>query len=119
MPTTVKIEINSTEEILKARHLEDGGQAQKFFTSEVKRFADAYTPMDSGALKSNATIGTDSITYNSVYAKYQFYGTSKNGKALNYQGSPMRGKEWSKRMFADRGKEIIQSVASFVGGRAE
>lgn len=119
MPTTVKIEINSTDEILKSRHLETGGQGQQLFTSEVKRFSDAYTPFDSGTLAGGVTIGVDSITYNAPYARYQFYGESKNGKPLNYQGAPMRGKEWTNRMWQDRGKEVLQSVAAFVGGRVE
>lgn len=117
MPTTVKIEINSTEEILKARKLNDGGEAQQYFTSEVKKFSDAYTPFDSGTLARTVTMGVDSITYSVPYARYQYYGVSKNGKPLNYAGSPTRGKEWTNRAWIDRGQEIVDSVAKFVGGR--
>jgi hypothetical protein len=118
MPTKVTINFNP-QQIILARGLGVNGKAQVFFTNEVKKMSDMYTPMDAGVLKSNVTINSDSITYNSPYARYQWYGVSKNGKAFNYAGSPMRGKEWTNRMWVDRGKEIVKSVASMVGGKAE
>lgn len=117
MATTVKANLNSVNKILADRKLD--GQAQLFFTSEVKRMSDPYTPMDNGILKSNVTINTNSIVYNSPYSRYQYYGVSKNGKPLNYQGAPMRGKMWVERCWADRGQEITESVAKFVGGVAK
>lgn len=117
MAATIKINIDPKTIILH-RHLEKGGAAQRLFTNEVKRHSDHYTPMDAGILKSNVTVNSDSIVYNSIYAKYQYYGVSKNGKPLNYQGAPMRGKEWTTRMWIDKGKEITSSVAKFIGGKA-
>jgi len=119
MATTVRIELNNTQQILQSRHLEANGQAQRFFTSEVKRLSDPYTPFDNGVLKSNVTLEANSITYNVPYARYQYYGVSSGGRALNYQGAPTRGREWTTRMWADRGGEILQSISSFVGGRVE
>jgi len=126
MSTTVTINLNNTEQILKARNLETGGKAQQFFTSEVKRLSDGYTPMDTGTLKSNATLTADSITYNSPYARRMWEGKVMAGnpleatdKDIKFQGSPMRGMKWTLRMYADRGKEIEKSVADFVGGKVE
>jgi len=31
----------------------------------------------------------------------------------------MRGKEWDKRMWADRGDEILDGVAHYMGGRVK
>jgi hypothetical protein len=118
MPTTVNIQFNA-QQILNNRGLGHDKRAQKFFTNEVKKFSDPYTPMDSGMLKSNVSISSDSITYSSPYARYQYYGISKNGKAFNYAGAPMRGGKWDKRMWSDRGSEIVKSVADLVGGKVE
>ena len=115
----VKVKVNiDPKAIILNRHLEKGGEVQMFFTSEVFRHADKLVPMDNGILKSNVELNADSIVYKSVYARYQYYGVSKNGKALNYQGSPQRGKQWIPRMWANDGKEITESVAKFVGGKA-
>ncbi len=110
MSTIVKLNIDDTDKILLKRNLEKGGKAQKFFANEVLRLSDPYTPMDTSMLKNNVSIAIDGsqITYHSPYAKKQFY--ENKGKGL-------RGKEWTNRMFADRGKEIIKSVAAFVGGK--
>lgn len=126
MATKVKVNMNSTGTILLKRKLNSGGEGQRFLTSEVKRFSDPYTPMDSGVLKSNVTMDVNSITYKSPYSKYQYYGKVMAGnprvatdKDLKYQGAPMRGKLWEKRMLADRGKELTESVAKFIGGKAK
>ena len=126
MSTKVKINMNSTGTILLKRKLNKGGEGQRFLTSEVKRLSDPYTPMDTGVLKSNVSIGVNTITYKSPYAKYQYYGKVMAGnpkvatdKELKYQGAPMRGKLWEKRMIGDKGKELTQSVAEFVGGKSK
>lgn len=117
-----KITINiSADKIISDLHLEPGGTAQRFMTSEVKRLSDPYTPMDAGILKSNVVLTADTITYNSPYARYQWHGkvmagnpkaaTSKN---LKYQGSPMRGKEWVTRAMIDRKKDVIKAVENFI-----
>lgn len=128
MPTTVTINLNSTEQILEARKLNTGGKGQQFFCNEVYKLSDPYTPLDTSTLKSNVSIASDgsSITYNSPYARRMWEGKVMAGnpleatdKEINFQGAPMRGKEWTNRMWADRGDEIIKATADFVGGKAE
>ncbi len=41
------------------------------------------------------------------------------GQAIQYSGGGTRGKEWDKRMMADRGDEVVKAVAKHVGGRAK
>lgn len=125
----VKVKINiDPNAILRNRHLEDGGAAQKFLASEVLRFSDPYTPLDTSMLKSNVSITNDGkqIIYHSPYSIYQYYGKAMAGnprkatdKDLVYDGSPMRGAFWIKRMWADRKEDIEKAVADFVGGRAK
>lgn len=117
--TSIKLHLDPTEKILLKRNLEKDGQAQRFMTSEIRRLADPYTPMDSSTLKNNVTMGAHTIKYNSPYARYQYFGVSKNGVDLKYNGAPMRGKKWVERCWADRHSDIVEAVARFVGGRTK
>lgn len=124
MAATIKVNIDPKTIILN-RHLEKGGAAQRFFTSELKRLSDPYTPFDNGILKSNVDVKPDKIIYKVPYARYQWQGVAMEGtprvpteRPLNYQGSPIRGRQWVLRCWADKGKKITESVAKFVGGKA-
>lgn len=66
----------SANEMIHNLGLEEGGEAQRFFTNEVWRLSDDYVPMDSGNLKNNSSMSLDGtyITYESIYSKYQWYG---------------------------------------------
>lgn len=110
MSVKVKLDLDPTQEILLRRGLEEGGEVQRFFTHEVARHCDPYVPMDTGTLKNTKQIETDKITYPQPYAQKQYF--ENKGKGL-------RGKEWDKRMMADRGEEIMTGVANFIGGKAE
>lgn len=120
---SVKVDIN-TAKILKARGLGSDTGARKYLASEVKRFCDPYVPMQQGFLKNNATIAGDGsyIIYTQPYAHYQYYGEVMAGRApkhytgekLTYHGAPMRGKQWDKRMLADKSKDLEKSIDAFI-----
>jgi hypothetical protein len=116
MPTTVNVQFNA-EEILKSRGLGENGKAQVFFTNEVYKLSQPYTPFDTGTLAATVDLTPDSITYKVPYARYQYYGVSKNGKSFNYGGAPMRGSFWTNRMWSNRGEEVLQAIANMVGGK--
>lgn len=118
MPTTVNINFN-TQQILNDRGLGIDNKAQKFFTNEVYKISQPYTPFDTGTLSGTVDIQDDSITYKVPYARSQWFGMSKNGKSFNYEGAPMRGRQWTNRAFIDRGKEVLQGVAKITGGKVE
>jgi len=113
--------------ILADRGLGSSKDTERFIASEVLRLSDPYTPMQGGALKSGeiSSGGKTTITYNTPYAHYQWHGMAMGGRApkhytgaaLTYHGGPMRGKEWTKRMLADRSGDLVRSVAAKVGGR--
>jgi hypothetical protein len=122
MSTTVSIDFNASQ-ILEARGLGQGQEAQAHFTNEFYRISQPYTPWDQGTLAQTVDLEKDSILYKSPYSQYQYYGKVMAGnpkeetdKNLNYQGAPMRGAYWDQRCWADRGTEILQSVQKFIGG---
>lgn len=112
----VKINLNSMDKILLKRNLDKNGKAQKFFTSEVRRTADPYVPFQQGSLKNTARIETNRIIYTQPYARKMYYENKGYGTQGTSRGG-LRGKQWIKRMWSDRGKDIVKSIAKFVGGR--
>jgi len=64
------------------------------------------------------TIDTDKITYNAPYAAKQYYTNKGNGKQGTSKGG-LRGKMWDKRMWIDKGDNIVKTIAEFVGGKAK
>ena len=121
MGTTV--ELSSIQEIIFKQGLQKKGKIQKLLTSEVARLSDPYVPFRTGTLKSSTrTIHPDKVIYHAPYARYQYYGKVMVGPPpktvtdidLTYNGSPMRGAFWAKRMWKDRGKEIIKTLQRMV-----
>ncbi|MBY2217751.1 minor capsid protein, partial [Clostridioides difficile] len=97
MNVSVNIDPNK---IMRARGLEPGGKAQKFFTHEVRRLSDPYVPMLNGVLKNTAREEVNKIKYIQPHAKKQYYENAGRGKGGTSNGGK-RGKYWEKRMLAD------------------
>lgn len=124
----IKVDIK-TAAIMKGRGLGGDNRAQIFLASEVKRLSDPYVPMQQGLLKNTAVVASDgsTLTYVQPYAHYQYYGQAMagrapkhyTGKALSYSGGGLRGPQWDKRMIIDRGDDLTQAVAQYVGGKAK
>ncbi len=147
MSFNAKFHLNSVEEMLSDLNLEENGLAQQFFTNEVWRLSDDYVPYENGLLKTNVIVKSNSLTYNSPYARYHWYGNlmvdpdylkgamfnpnygfwsrpgvpkilDPNGRAIN-NWNGLRGPFWTSRMWADRHKEIELAVQKFIerGGK--
>ena len=119
MSMNFEFKINTTGEILQKRGLESGGRVQQYVDNAVLRFCDPYVPKDTGMLIdsgiTHTNIGSGKVRYVTPYAKYQYYGVSKNGHALKYRGGGMRGKRWFERMKADHLRDILSGAASEAG----
>lgn len=105
----IRLQIDPVDRILLKRSLNKNGAGQRFFTHEVRRLSDPYVPFLTGVLKNTATEEVDRITYNTPYARRQYY---------ENPGTGLRGPHWTERMWADRGKEIISATAAYCGGKA-
>ena len=114
----VTLRLDPVDKILLKRHMGKDRSAQKFFTATVRRHSDKYVPMDSGTMKDSAQEGEDYILYNTPYAAKNYYDNGGHGLQGTASGG-LRGKEWDKRMMASEGKEVVQSVADYVGGKAK
>lgn len=123
----MRLELDPTDKI-KLRHMiNENGSAQKYLTHVVRRLCDSYVPLDKGPLKNTATEDVDHITYVQPYAAKNYYtnagrgtqGTTKQYGRKGLNTHCTRGKLWDKRMMADRGDEVVGSVANYVGGRVK
>lgn len=141
----VESHLDGLNEMLKKRGLEKNGRTQKLFTTECARYMDKYVPMDTGILKNTRIIGTNSVTYNTPYARIMYYGKvmvdPKTGAAgfltekgwrsrkgvkkiesdreFNYRGAPTRGKMWDKSMWRNHRVAILNTVSKSAGGTAK
>lgn len=124
-----KVNVNAAS-VLRKRGLGDSTAARKRLAATVARLCGPYVPMSAGAaahMKDQRQIAEDGseILYPGPYAHYQYKGEVMAGRApkhytgrdIDYHGGPMRGKEWDKRMMADRGDEVVDDLAKFVGGK--
>lgn len=119
----------NAKKILKSRGLGESNLAVLKLASVVRTYSDEYVPKQQGTLKNTARIVDTGINvyivYNQPYAHYQYYGEAMAGTApkhyigvpLTYHEAPMRGKEWEKRMMADRGRDVTKALAVYVGGK--
>lgn len=108
MGTKITLQMDPADRILLRRNLNQNGKAQQFFTHEVRRQCDPYVPMRTGVLKDTAIEHDTYIEYVQPYARRQYY---------EHRGNGLRGPQWDRRMWPNRGPQIVQAVANYVGGR--
>lgn len=110
------VKLKPTSQIKARLGIEPNGRVQKFLTNTCYKHMDKYVPRDEGNLRTIVDIKADSITYESPYAKHQYYGVSKNGKPLNYR-TPGTGDYWDKRMVSAEMQNVVEEVQNYVGGK--
>lgn len=112
----VTFSMKAPASILAEHGLSNGAQVQQYIDKEILRLCEPYVPRKSGALiasgYSATACGSGNICYNAPYAAYQYYGVSKSGNALKYDGAPMRGSYWFERMKAVHAAAILRGAAA-------
>ena len=99
------LRMDPADKILLKRKMGDNEQAQLFLSSEVKSKCEPFVPKLGGDLRDSARANRKSVSWNTPYARRQFY--EHKSKSM-----------WHVKMWRDRGKENVDSVAKFCGGRA-
>jgi hypothetical protein len=104
-----------TSTIIANLGLEPNGRVKRFFTNTCYRYMDKYVPQDNGDLRTVVDIGSDTITYEMPYARYQYYGVREDGthKVSNYT-TPGTGPYWDKRMVSAEMNDVIEEVQEYV-----
>lgn len=107
--------------VIKARlGLEPNSRVQSFFTNTCYTHMDKYVPKDKGNLRTIVDIQSNSITYESPYAEYQYYGMRKDGtREVNNYTTPGTGPIWDERMVSAEIQDVVKEVQDYVnrGGK--
>lgn len=107
---------------MELRHISDikadlginpDGKVQRFFTDTCARYMDKYIPKDAGNLRSIIDKGSDYITYESIYAHYQYVNQFPEE---NYT-TPGTGPYWDKRMVSAEMDKVVSEVQKYVNGQ--
>ncbi len=111
----MSVYIDSLSKIEKKLRIEDNGPAQAFMTNTCYKAMDKYVPQDNGDLRTNVDIRTDSITYESEYAEYQYYGQRQDGShKVRHYTTPGTGPYWDKRMISADMKSVVKQVQDYL-----
>ena len=112
------VKLKPTSVIKAHLGIEPNGRVQKFFTNTCYKHMDKYVPKDEGNLRTIVDIESDSITYESPYARYQYYGMRDDGTHVvqNYT-TPGTGPYWDKRMVSAEMQDVIKEVQNYIGGK--
>lgn len=112
-------------------------QASRYLAQRVKAYCDPYVPFITGTLKNTAFCGDNFVRYGQPYAHFQYVGKVMvgvrsgspwakrgepkryTGRSLTYSGGGQRGANWDKRMMLQRGGDLRQDIATFLGGKAK
>lgn len=101
-------------EVLKNRHLEEGGEVQQFIDTECLRLSNEKAPKDSNALIESSNIhtklGSGQIEYRTPYARRWYY------REANFQESPERGNYWFERMKQQYKDQILKGARKIANG---
>ena len=115
----MSVRVNSLETILKRLNIQRGGPAHAYFTELCYKKMNKFVPMSEGvskgSLRNNVSLTTDSITYESPYASYQFYGRRRDGThVIKHWTTPGTGPRWDKRMISVDINDIAKEVGNYV-----
>lgn len=112
------VKLKPTSEIKARLGLEPNGRVQKFFTNTCYKHMDKYVPRRDDNLRTIVDIQDDSITYESNYARYQYYGMRKDGShVVKKYTTPGTGSYWDKRMVSAEIQDVVKEVQDYIGGK--
>lgn len=92
--------------------IEPNGKVQKYFTERCYQHMDKYVPKDTGNLRENVLVTSNSITYKLPYAHAQYVGFTK-GPVKKYT-TPGTGPYWDKRMVSAEINDIIKECQEYM-----
>ena len=112
------VKLKPTSQIKARLGIEPNGRVLKFFTNTCYKHMDKYVPMREGNLRTIVDIQSDSITYESPYAQYQYKGMREDGSRVvkNYT-TPGTGPYWDKRMVSVEMQDVVKEVQDYIGGK--
>ena len=118
------VKMKTTRYIVANLGLEDKGPVHAFFTATCAKAMDKFVPFREGTLAETVildgnpteNVGVDTITYSQPYARYQYFGISKNGKQFNYSKDKhqLATSYWDREMWSANKQDIVKQVQDYV-----
>lgn len=124
MAYTTRLVMKPKSEIIKRLNLEQKGKVQEFFTATCAKEMDKYVPFKSGDLATTViqngipttNVNEDTITYDQLYAQYQYKGVREDGThKINEENRtrtmhPQATSYWDKVMWSNHKEKICKEV---------
>lgn len=114
----MKYRLELNEDMCVSRFEPKYKEAQKFLDNEVLKDSDPYVPMRDGYLvgsgKIGTVIGSGEIRYNTVYARYQYYGT---GFKFSKEKHPQACAQWFEKAKATKLDSWKNGVQKIIKGK--
>lgn len=102
------------DEVLRKRHLEAGGEVQKFIDNECLRLSAPKVPKKDNILiesgNANTIAGSGQLEYRTPYARRWYY------MPAQFQGAPERGNYWFERMKQQYKEQILKGAQKIANG---
>lgn len=115
----VRIEMRTTDQIIRERELQPKGDVQRYIDLAVLRYCDKYVPFRTGVLRhsrKHTVIGSGVVKYVTPYARHQYYFNKGRGTQGTARGG-LRGRLWFKRMKAVYKDVILDNARRLSGAR--
>jgi len=134
--------------VIEARlGINNGGPVHAFFTATCAKAMDKFVPFASGTMATNvktqktqkthkhmsetviqggqptSNVTTDTITYTTPYARYQYYGMRQDGShkivKRDLSMHPLATSYWDKKMWTAKGEDVIKQTQNYLnrGGK--
>ena len=123
--TTASLQMNTANQIIKAKGMDKGGDVQQFHTANVLRRIKRYMPFLTGATykitQIQTVISRPEIVTDTPYAKYLFYGKVMIDPKINAAGfmtpEGWRSRNGSVKVLTDRDLEFTKTKNPAAGPR--
>jgi hypothetical protein len=99
------LRMDKADKILLQRKIGNHAPGQLFLSQEFARICRPYVPYRSGALRDSARVNRKSVSWNTPYARRQFYEHPSKSR-------------WHIKAWMDRGKEVVAAVAKYCDAKA-
>lgn len=143
----VSVQFEGADKILNRCGLDEGGDVQRFFSTQILRISDPYVPFRAGVLAAQGRVADegDAVIYAAPHARVHWYGKlmvdPSTGKGafhdpvtgrfwsrpnvkkmlsstdMTYNGAPLRGPRWCERAWIDRKDEVREAMEAYISYR--
>lgn len=111
------VKIQPTSVIKLYLGIQPDGPVQRKAVSICKKHMEKYVPKRTGRLRREAKETQNSIIYDSVGDNDYCYAGRQYNTQFKHYTTPGTGPYWDKRMLSAEGRDVIEELQNYIGGR--